>query len=151
MSNIVCALSGAGGTILLFSLQAPLSYISSKIHKTFPKHRILKIIYEDCIHTIVLVCVVLLWRGCINLNYRYMISDPLLGGVVNMCGGLVVLLALRTYRVLTSFSWGMDGEDTGVDPFFPTYYTYIYTDMNSDGNTQQSSLRSRTSQDGILP
>ena len=125
-SYAVCTGAGAAGTVLLFSLQVPLGLISSYIERKHPNHRILKIIYEDCVYVIVLATMLLLWRGCYNLNATYMIVDPLLGGVVNMLGGLFVLISLRVLSTVSACEWALDGEGSDGEAFFPTWYTYMY-------------------------
>ena len=119
----VSAGAGAAGTVLLFALQVPLGQISSAIERKCPKYKILKIIYED----FVLVTMLLLWRGCFNLNATYMNMDPLLGGAVNMAAGLFVLICLHVLSTVSTCDWMLDGSDAGGDAFFPTWYMYLYT------------------------
>ena len=119
--------AGAAGTVLLFALQVPLGQISSAIERKYPKYKILKIIYEDTIYIVVLVTMLLLWRGCFNLNATYMIVDPLLGGAVNLAAGLFVLICLRVFNTVAMCDWSLDGNDVGGDAFFPTWYMYLYT------------------------
>ena len=125
-SYLVSAGAGAAGTLLLFALQVPLGRISSTIERKYPKYKILEIIYEDCVYIIVLVTMLLLWRGCFNLNSTYIFVDPLLGGAVNMAAGLFVLICLRVLNTVAMCDWGLDGNDVGGDAFFPTWYMYLY-------------------------
>ena len=54
--------------------------------------------YEDGMYLIILFFMSALWRGAWNLNVRYLISCPRVGGMVHHFTGTILLLVLNVYR-----------------------------------------------------
>ena len=126
-SDIFCVIFGTSGVVLFFTVQLLLANISKWFERTYTNMKLYRIIYEDIMYIFVYLTLLLLWRGCWNMNTRYVITDPALGGPVNYVLGLVALLSLRTFSVVSGCGCVRDGEETLGGAFFPIKYLYIYT------------------------
>lgn len=123
--DIACVIFGLAGTILIMALQHPLSAFSRNLHQT--SHWLTRRIYEDFIYVIIFLFITPLWRGTWNLNTRYFLPELPIGGWVNHCIGLVLMVATQTLSNVGCFSGLVkDGVEENGGAFFPIKYLGIY-------------------------
>ena len=68
----------------------------------------------------------LLWRGAWNLNMRFVISDPLVGGWVNHVIGTVLLMSLQQFSIIGSCDCSMDYAQPSSDDATIRTFQYVY-------------------------
>jgi len=119
-SDIICASGGLVASAILFALQHAFAAVSIKCEKA--DRPWLKLIWEDLVYILIFNVMTVYWHGTWNLCIRYMITDPLIGGLVNHCLGTVLLLLTRTYSMIGVCGCAVDGFGLGGEAFFPIDY-----------------------------
>ena len=123
MSDVVNFAAGTLGTSLLFLLQRPLGSVSVHFEKTGRLRA--KYAWEGSVYIFVFAVLSSLWRGGWNLNLRYLITDPFVGGWVHHVCGVVLFLLLQTYSLVGGWGVGEDGIESEGGAFFPVKYLHI--------------------------
>ncbi len=123
-ADIVCVIFGLCGTLLMLTLQCHLATISRKLHQT--SHWCVRRFYENFVYLIIFVFLTTLWRGTWNLNTRYFLPDLPLGGWVNFCIGLVLMISTQTMSYVAPFGCITDGAEEDGGAFFPIRYLQVY-------------------------
>jgi len=126
LSNWTSLVIGLAGSILLFALETPLSQLANRIQRMRHSYW-LRLLYEDAIYFAVFAAESLLWRGGWNLNVLFIITDPMVGGWVNISVGSVLLLSLQLFSYASACGCARDGQDTiAGDAIYATKYLRHY-------------------------
>ena len=70
-SDMFCVIFGVTGVVLFFIAQLRFADVSKWFERTYPNMNIYRIVYEDSVYLFVYLTLILLWRGCWNMNIRY--------------------------------------------------------------------------------
>ena len=124
LSDVVALAIGMPATMILFAFQSPLAKISCKLEER--GNGFGKLLYEDFIYLITSLCQFFIWRGGWNLNARYLLADPLVGGWVNHVVGTILLMCLQLFSYVSACGCALDGFDPRGKAIFPLRYLRHY-------------------------
>ena len=120
MSDVITAAGGICGSVALFSLQVPLGMVSERLGRR--ENKFWRVIWEDGVYTVVFIALSLMWRGCWNLNVRYLLTDLPRGAWVNHVCGTVGLMGTQTFAGVAAFGMIRDCQEKDGRAFFPVRY-----------------------------
>jgi len=133
-SDVICMVSGIILTVVLFSTQDLLSTVSIKLESS--GRDTMKLIWEDCVYIVVFIVMLVIWHGYWNMNIRYCITDPIIGGIVNhVCGG-AMLLFCGVFRLVGTCGVGVDGFGIAGEAFFPVRYCELWALYKQKGTEE---------------
>ena len=113
LSYYVSLGSGAGVSLLLFTLQYPLSIAGRWL---LEHHWMLMLLLQQVVSVVAIAGTLLVWRGGWGLNRDYLLDSPLDAALAHGLGALGLLLT-NTFATVSSLAVGVDADGRRVDGF----------------------------------
>ncbi|ELU04834.1 hypothetical protein CAPTEDRAFT_198494 [Capitella teleta] len=123
-SDWICFGIGYPSVAILFACEEPIAMLCVYLEKR--GWHFAKLVWENAVFAVATCTLVFIWRGTWHLNVYYIISDPFLGGWVNLGIGTVLLVSLQLVSFVGFCGCSVDGTTPGRDGIFPTQYLRVY-------------------------
>ena len=124
VSDCWCLLVGLAGVATLHALQTPLIITAKLLEER--KGKSLSLAWEQCVYTIAFIMLITIWKGMWNLNIRYLLSDPTIGGWVHHLAGTSVMMLLGVFGCVGTPCCTVDGGEEPENAFFPLRYFSLH-------------------------